>query len=333
MNLSYTGAVFLVVLVSFMWGFWHQFVKKLGSWPLAAFMIWMYSFGTLVVWAMILLFRQAWIPEGILAALRSAPDKALTAMICGAGFSVGMMINLYVVSKMGLIFSTSVTSTVSILLGTLLSSLLGGLPEDTSVGKIFIGALILLCASWLCQAASREKNRNKGVSVQETAKTSAKFLAILFVYLLVFSQSYTVGMSLSVRTDLRIHGLPGPLAVGMLALGATAAIILVCVVMLAGSGKLNLLWKPENRRCLLYALVGGICCLGGDLIHNIASPVLSVAIAFPLANLSGVWQYFWGILGGEFHNSGRKAKTLLACGIACYVLGVIWMALSRSGMI
>lgn len=333
MNLSYTGAVFLVVLVSFMWGFWHQFVKKLCAWPLSAFMVWMFSCGTLVVWIMILLFRQVWIPEGIIMALHSASDKALIASVCGAGFSVGMMINLYVVSKMGLIFSTSVTSTVSILLGTFLSALLGGLPEDTSLTKIFIGALILLCASWLCQAASREKNKNKGYSAQETAKTSMKYLLILFVYLLVFSPSYTVGMSLSVRTDLRMDGLPGPLAVGMLALGATVAIVLICTVMLACSGQLRALWRPEKKSCLVYALVGGICCLGGDLIHNIASPVLSVAIAFPLANLSGVWQYFWGIIGGEFHNSGRKAKVLLACGIGCYVLGVIWTALSRSGMI
>ena len=333
MEISYTCAVFLVVLVSFLWGFWHQFVKKLGTWPLAAFMIWMFSLGTLTVWAMILLFREAWIPEGILTALQAAPGKALIAAVCGAGFSVGMMINLYVVSKMGLIFSTSVTSTVSILLGTLLSSFLGGLPEDASLGKIFIGALILLCASWLCQAASREKDRHKGRSARETAKTSAKFLAILFVYLLVFSPSYTVGMSLSVRTDLRPQGLPGPLAVGMLALGATAAITLVCLVMRARTGQLSALVHPEDKRCLLYALIGGVCCLGGDLIHNIASPILSVAIAFPLANLSGVWQYFWGILGGEFRSCGRKAKVLLACGIGCYVLGVIWTALSRSGMI
>ena len=333
MNLSYTGAVFLVVLVSFMWGFWHQFVKKLGSWPLAACMIWMYSCGTLVVWSLILLLRQVWIPEGIFVALSCAPQKAWIAAICGAGFSIGMMINLYVVSKMGLIFSTSVTATVSILLSTLLSVLLGGLPEDTSMGKIFIGSLILLCASWLCQAASREKNRHKGNPVKETAKTSAKYLMILFVYLLIFSQSYTIGMSLSVRTELKAAGLPGPLAVGMLAIGATVAIVLVCMVILIKNGQLAELWRPERKFCIVYALIGGICCLGGDLIHNIASPVLSVAIAFPLSHLSGVWQYFWGIVGGEFRNSGRKAKWLLGCGISCYVLGVVWMALSRSGLI
>lgn len=333
MNLSYTSAVFLVVLVSFLWGFWHQFVKKLGSWPLAAFMIWMYGIGTLIVWALIGLFREVWVPEGILRVLRQAPDKALIAALCGAGFSVGMMINLYVVSKMGLIFSTSVTSTAAIVLGTLLSSVLGGLPEDASMGQIYFGALILLCASYLCQAASRAKDKHKGSSAEEAAKTSTKFLTILIVYLLLFSQSYTVGMSLSVRTELRPNGLPGPVAVGMLALGATVAIVLICLVMLIKSGQISMLLHPQDKRCILYAAIGGFCCLGGDLIHNIASPILSVAIAFPLAQLSGVWQYFWGIVGGEFRGCGNRAKGLLTGGILCYILGVIWISLSRSGII
>lgn len=333
MNISYNNAVFLVILVSFMWGFWHQFVKRLGSWPLAAFMIWMYSIGTIIVWSLIGIFREAVVPEGILQVLKGAPDKALIAALCGTGFSVGVMINLYVVSKMGLIFSTSVTSTVAIVLGTLLSSILGGLPEDASIVQIYLGALILLCASYLCQAASRSRDKNRGISVEETTKTSKKFLAILVAYLLLFSQSYTVGMSLSVRTELRPNGLPGPVAVGMLALGATMAIVIVCLVMLKKSGQIHMLLHPQDKRCILYAAVGGFCCLGGDLIHNIATPILSVAVSFSLAHLSGVWQYFWGIVGGEFRGCGKKARLLLTAGIFCYVLGVIWIALSRSGII
>lgn len=333
MNISYSTAVFLVFIVSFMWGFWHQFVKKLGSWPLAAFMVWMYGAGTLIVWTLLVTMKGLLVPDGIANAILAAPRQALIAAVCGAGFSIGMMINLYVVSQMGLIFSTSITSTVTIILGTALSCFLGGIPKDTSLGKIFLGALILLCATYLCQAASRQKDRDRGQSPQQTGKTSAKFIAILLVYLLVFSQSYTVGMSLSVKTDLRTEGLPGPLAVGMLAIGATVAIVIVCLILLARTHQISALWHPGDKRRILYAVVGGVCCLGGDLIHNIASPVLSIAIAFPLANLSGVWQYFWGILNGEFKNSKRMAKVLLGCGIACYVLGVIWIALSRSGII
>lgn len=321
----------MVLLTSFMWGFWHQFVKRISPWPLPAFMIWMFTSGALVVWGCILALQASLVPEGILTAIRGAREYALLALVCGAGFAIGMQIQLYVVSKMGLIYSTSVVSTSSILLGTLFSSLLGGIPEDTSFMKILFGALILLAATLTCQRAGIEKDRYLQVPNETIRRNSRKYLLILLAYLIFFSQSYTIGMSVSVRTDLRPNGLPGPVAVGMLAAGAAAAVWIVCGVMLLRKGEMRLLCRPGNPICFLYAAVGGVCCLGGDLLHNIAAPVVSVAIAWPLSNLSGVWQYFWGILSGEFRGAGRRAKTLLGVGMSLFVLGVIWLALARYG--
>ena len=160
MEISYSAAVWMVLLTSFMWGFWHQFVKRISSWPLPAFMIWMFTSGALVVWGCILAFQGSMVPEGILTAIGGAREYALLAVVCGAGFAIGMQIQLYVVSKMGLIYSTSVVSTSSILLGTLFSSILGGIPEDTSFVKILFGALILLAATLTCQRAGVEKDRH-----------------------------------------------------------------------------------------------------------------------------------------------------------------------------
>lgn len=331
MEISYSAAVWMVLLTSFMWGFWHQFVKRISSWPLPAFMIWMFTSGALVVWGCILAFQGSMVPEGILTAIGDAREYALLAIVCGAGFAIGMQIQLYVVSKMGLIYSTSVVSTSGILLGTLFSSILGGIPEDTSFVKILFGALILLAATLTCQRAGVEKDRHLRVPNETIRRNSRKYLLILLAYLIFFSQSYTIGMSVSVRTDLRPNGLPGPVAVGMLAVGAAAAVWIVCGAMLLRKGELRLLCRPGKPVCFLYAVVGGVCCLGGDLLHNIASPVVSVAIAWPLSNLSGVWQYFWGILSGEFRGAGRRAKVLLGVGMSLFVLGVIWLALARYG--
>ena len=291
----------------------------------------MFISGTAIVWLCILIFQSELVPGGIQSAILDAKEYALLALICGAGFSVGMQIQLYVVSKMGLIYATSVVSTSSIILGTVFSGILGGIPEDTSFGKILFGAGILLMATLFCQWADREKDCYQKVPLDVIRKNSRKYLLILLIYLLVFSQSYTVGMSISVRTDLRPNGLPGPVAVGMLAVGAAIATVSVCSAMLIGEKKFNLLWKPGHPIYLAYAVIGGVCCLGGDLLHNIASPVVSVAIAWPLSNLSGVWQYFWGIVTGEFKKSGRKAKMLLGTGICLFLLGVMWLALARNG--
>lgn len=321
----------MVLLTSFLWGFWHQFIKRIAPWPLPAFMIWMFTSGAVVVWGGILLMRDVLVPEGILSAIQNARGYALLALVCGAGFAIGMQIQLYVVSKMGLIYSTSVVSTSSILLGTAFSSLLGGIPEDTSFAKILFGALILLSATLTCQRAGVEKDRYLQIPDETIRRNGRKYLLILLVYLIFFSQSYTIGMSVSVRTELRPNGLPGPVAVGMLAVGAVAAVWIVCGIMLLKKREFELLFRPAKPACFLYAAVGGVCCLGGDLLHNIAAPVVSVAIAWPLSNLSGVWQYFWGILSGEFHGAGRKAKTLLGIGMTLFVLGVIWLALARYG--
>ena len=332
MHISYGAAVGMVLLTSFMWGFWHQFVKKISPWPLPAFMIWMFASGTAVVWACILALKAYLVPEGIVVAILAAREYAVLAMFCGAGFAVGMQIQLYVVNKMGLIYATSIVSTSSIILSTVLSSILGGIPEDTSFVKIFFGALLLLLATLTCQRASALKDRDKQISAQAVRKNGRKYLFILLAYLLFFSQSYTVGMSVSVRTDLRPNGLPGPVAVGMLAVGATLAMILICGGMLLRSGQIKMLLRPGKKVCFLFAFVGGVCCLGGDLLHNIASPVLSVAIAWPLSHLSGVWQYFWGIVTGEFAGSGRRAKALLAGGMGLFVAGVAWLSLARCGI-
>lgn len=330
MILSHYPVVGLIILVSFLWGFWYRFVKKLGSWPLPAFMIHMYGAGLAVVIVGILLLQRRMVPEGIAHAIVQAPKGMCTlVMLCGAGFSVGMLIHLYVVSKMGLIYSTSVVSSFSIILGTILSSVLGGIPNDTTFLRIAFGAVILLAATLICQWAGRVRDKERKLSQSESQRNDRRYLVILAVYLLLFSQSYTIGMSVGLRTELNPDGLPGILAVGILAVGAFFAILLVCGVMLIRSRRLKSLFHPEKKICYLYAIVGGFCCLGGDFIHSIASPVVSVAIAWPLCSLSGLWHYMWGIVGGEFRQAGGKAKALLGAGMSLFVIGVMWLALAR----
>lgn len=336
MILSHYGAIGMIILVSLMWGFWHRFIRKIGDWPLAAFMIHLYSAGLATVLLGILATHRSLVPEGIGKAIAGAPKSVcLLVMLCGAGFAVGMMLNLYVVSKMGLIYSTSVVSSFSIILGTILSSALGGLPADTSFPRIAAGAAILLAATLTCQWAGRERDRRHSIAPAGAgdsplpAASSRKHLVILAVYLLVFSQSYTIGMSVGLRTDLNPDGLPGILAVGILAVGAFAATLLICVPMLLAQGRLAALFRPERKIFLLYAAVGGFCCLGGDFLHSLASPVVSVAVAWPLCSLSGLWQYLWGIFGGEFRHAGQKAWGLLVLGMCLFVAGVVWLTFAR----
>jgi hypothetical protein len=42
------------------------------------------------------------------------------------------------------------------------------------------------------------------------------------------------------------------------------------------------------------------------MIHTIAIPTLSMAIAWPLGNLASFWQYMWGLAQGEFKGVAKK---------------------------
>lgn len=330
MDISYSTALILLIIVSLMWGSWQQFVKRLGNWPLPAFLIHMFIASTLVVWGGIFLLQKRMIPDGILYELQNtSPGLIALVMLFGAGMAVGIQMNMYVVSKMGLIYSTSIVSSFNIILGTVLSGIIAGVPEDTSFAKLIVGALVLVAATLICQWARRISDRDKGISREMSRQTDKKYLLFLACYLLFFSQSYSIGISLGVRTDLNPDGIAGILAIGLIVIGALIATVLVSGTLLIKNKQLNTLFHPEKKVVYLYALISGICCMGADLLHATAAPVVSVAVAWPITNLSGLWQYFWGIFSGEFKGAERKAKVLLGTGIALFVAGILWITFTR----
>lgn len=42
--LSSTQALLLLLFTTIIWGSWYQCIKRLNGWPVAAFMLWMYTF-------------------------------------------------------------------------------------------------------------------------------------------------------------------------------------------------------------------------------------------------------------------------------------------------
>ena len=147
--------------------------------------------------------------------------------------------------------------------------------------------------------------------------------------LLLFSQCYSVGISLGVRTELNPDGIAGFLTIGLIVIGAFITMLLISGFILIKNKELHTLFDPPKKISFLYASIAGFCFFGADLFHAAAAPVISVAIAWPITSLSGLWQYLWGILDGEFKNSGRKAKVLLAGGISLFVCGILWFTFTR----
>ena len=156
--MSYNIALILVFLASFLWASWLQARKFTGDFPLPTFMLWLYFSSVIFVWIVIGiygLFR----PLGILSHIAHSPIRAFFVLLCGAGMSIGMYIQMRVIDKVGLILSNSVSATFGVLLGTLLSISIGKLPESTSVGIVGMSVVVLITATFLCQYSGRMRDR------------------------------------------------------------------------------------------------------------------------------------------------------------------------------
>lgn len=327
MRISQTAGLFMVLGTTFLWGSWSQFVKKLDKWPVSAFMVWLFTFGFGVVSAAMLFLHKVLVPGGMFTLMRALPDKCLLVFICGMTYALGMQIQMTVVHKAGLIFSTSITAMLTIPVGCTISSIFGGIPENVSILQIVLGVVLLVAATLLCQKSTRMRDRDNGVKEEESeVRARLKYMLMLTACSVIFAPTYTIALSIGTAPvgDLM---LPPALLVWILSGGALVGTLAASVILLARRGELaQLAAFRENRRNMGLALVAGIFHCGGNLIHTIASPVVSVAIAWPLGYLSNVWQYLWGMVRGEF--KGAKAKTwgVLVSGILCFLLALVTLA-------
>ena len=71
------------------------------------------------------------------------------------------------------------------------------------------------------------------------------------------------------------------------------------------------------------ACIAAFCHFGGNVLHSIAAPVVSVVIATGIGYSYGMWSYLWGLLYGEFKGAGKRTFAVLAGGIALFVIGVL----------
>lgn len=327
MQISQTMGLFMVLFTTFLWGSWSQFVKKLSKWPVAAFMLWLFTSGFVLLSAALLILRNVLLPDNVLDLMAALPGKCLLVLICGITYAIGMQINMTVVHKAGLIFSTSIMSMLTIPVGCAVSSIFGGIPENVSVLQIILGVILLVMATLLCQKSTRMRDRDNGVEIaEEETKARLKYMLMLVACAVVFSPTYTVALSIG-TTPVGDLMLPPALLVWILTGGALIGTAIVSGVILLKNHQLAaLLAVRENFQYVRYALLAGVFHCGGNLIHTIASPVVSVAIAWPLGYLSNIWQYFWGVIRGEFKGAKKRTWITLVLGVLCFILALITLA-------
>ena len=323
-------AIFMIIITTFMWGSWFQCIKRLGKYPVSGFILLMYTFSFVLVWLFIglnSLFGWGFISGNIMEAIGGQPMIALGVIVCGALFAIGMRVQMEVVKKVGLILSTSITASCNILFGTLVSMLVGGIREGLSAPGILFAAVVLVAATIVCQIAGKRRTQEQGGSEEEgNGAINVKMVISLILVMLFLATAYPLAMAFGVKTNENTTGFESLVCVGLLSVGSLIGSWIYSSVVLTKHQQWRATFLPERKTPILLAMISAFCHYGGNIIHTIAIPAVSTAIAWPMGTIGNLWTYIWGILYGEFKGSSKKTYAILGGGILLFILGVILLA-------
>ncbi|HEX2946084.1 MAG TPA: hypothetical protein VHT96_09015 [Clostridia bacterium] len=324
-GLSEGTALVIVIFVTFLWGSWFQAVKHTGRYPIYAFINWLYLFSLAIVWGSIALLQKQMVPNGVFNEIANDIPRALLVLFCGAMYAIGMQMLLMVVGRMGLILSTSVSATCSILMGMLISSLFGGLPEGLSFLRVLTAALFLILATIICQYSGVMRDKNVGMKEKPVVKTRKKDVLLLLFISVFLSPFYFLATSVGLRSELRPNGFSALTCMGILSIGAFIGTGIYSSIRLTREKKWHIFLHPGESRLLILgmAFIAAFCHFGGNVLHAIAAPVVSVVVATVAGNLYSMWSYVWGLAYGEYKGAAKKTYVVLFLGVVMFIMGVL----------
>lgn len=333
-GLSSGLALAIVIFVTILWGSWFQVVKHTGDYPIYAFLSWLYVFSLVIVFGSIALLQEKMVPAGVWNEISADWPRAWLVLFCGAMYAIGMQLQLMVVGRVGLILSTSVSATSTILMGTVISSIFGGLPEGVSFTTIICAALLLILATIVCQLSGVMRDRSIGKNDKQTPKPAnrKKDLMMLLFASVVLAPFYSVATSVGLRSALRPNGFASLTCMGLLCVGAFIGTSIYTCVNLTREKKWHAFLHPGKgmKVILPLALIAAFCHFGGNVLHAIAAPVVSVVVATPLGYSFSMWSYVWGLIYREYKGANKKTYATLAGGIALFLAGVIMLSLAST---
>ena len=319
-----------IIFVTFLWGSWFQTVKHLGKFPVHAFISIMYAISVVIVWLAIGILGNKMIPQGIFYELKKNPSLMLAVWGCGIVFGIAMQLHLTVVKRIGLILSTSVSATCSILGGTIVSVLFAGVPEGVSVPLLFFASFLLILATIICQYAGVCRDTDKYQQSQKDNHSRVSDILLLAFINLILMSSYPLANSIGIRSSLNPNGFSSLTCMGILVIGACIGSSLFTLILLQRNhgcyNKSDL--SPHLLKLLALTLIAAICHFGGNVLHAVFAPVVSIAIATAIGNSYHCWSYLWGLVYGEFKGARKRTYGILFSGILLFIAGVILLSIN-----
>jgi hypothetical protein len=328
-DLSTGSAVLMGLFAASLWGTWAISLKYLEDYPLDGFILTVFATSIVFVWSAGLLLEGRALLANIQHILENDPIRIGGTLLGGIIYVSGIRFSLIVVQKIGLSLMQPIHSSISVLVGTLGSALIGGVPAGVSFPRIMLAALVLVGAVMASMLAGHFRSNSParpagGRGMNASMDDMWKALGLVVIGSL-FIPAYPLALSFGLRSTTHPEGLAVLPFMALLATGAFVGALLTSGIVLTTTGQWRrVLVAPASIH--KWGVGSGLFHYGGNILHTFATAQLSSAVTWPLGVSGGFWTQLWGLLYGELEGAPRRAYVALFSALFLYVLGVYLIA-------
>jgi len=322
-------AVFMSLFAAFLWGTWFISLKYLRNYPVYAYLITLFTTSFILVWIVGFILDGSQLIKNIIDVYKINSSYIIVTIVCGILYVIGMCFSMNVLKTIGLSLSQPIQSSVNIIVGTIVSGLVGGIPKSLSVSRIFISVIFLIAAVIASSIAGnlRAKAQKDGHGTSTLIFTKKELWRSLGIVAIAsaFVPAYTVAISYGLKSTTHPGGLAVMPFMATLVTGAFLGSLLYNGTALTIRKQWICLWQAPFA-IHKWGIMSGIFHYGGNIIHTFATAFLSSVVSWPLGVTSNVWTQAWGMVYGEFKGFPRKVYIALFSGFALYLIGAFIMA-------
>lgn len=315
-------AIAISLTAAFLWGSWFIAIKYLDDYPLEAFYVTLFTTSVIFVWAVGFIFDGPALTGNMRTVWAADHSRITFTLLCGALYVIGLQISVSVSKLIGLSLSQPIQTSMNILIGTVLSAVVGGMPQGFTVSKMVLACLFLIGAVVASMLAGRFRSQALAKAdneLQYSMQDLWKGLGLLLVASLLMP-AYTLGASYGLQSITQPNGLAVLPFMALLATGAFIGSILSSGLLLTIRKQWPLVMRA-GLKLHKFGILAGLAHYGGNIIHTFSTASLSAVISWPLGMTAGLWTQLWGLIYGEFKGAPRKSYVALTAAVICYFIG------------
>ena len=319
---TYSAALALVIISMFCWGSWPNISKALPKWRFE-YLYLDFTLGFLILVTVLgATLGSAGGPGfGFFTRLCGADRAhAFAAMLGGFLWNVGNLLMLAAIMIAGMAIAFPVASVIAMILGVGISY------WTRPVGNpvwLTAGVVVLVGAVTTNAAAYRSLRKDSG-----SGQSGGGVLLAVISGVLVGCFAPLVQRALSGEAALDSYTVSFYFMVGAMLATMIVVPILLRHPVVGDQGNLGGYFNGSLTWHVLGLIAGGIWCFG-TVVNFLSGKLVGMAISWGIGSSASMVAALWGIfLWKEFAKSGRMAKLLIATSLACYLLGVIGIAIA-----